>query len=270
MIVDWSKYKRFFTFGCSFTCYMWPTWADVISKEMPDVEFYNFGVSGSGNTLISYRIAEANNRYKFTDTDLVMVMFTSYCREDRWIDSEKSSAINAPGPGWLTVGNVFNNSYYPSSFVRDFADERGYLIRDAAVIDMTTKYLKTLPATSYCMLSVPFVTGADAADSRSRTPDDIRAIYEETFNSFKPSMHELEIRSNWKILEHDYKFKDGHPSPKRYHSYLKKLGFNLTDKSEEYANKTSDILADIEVRNIVPVYFPEQDEQVNKSRTLLF
>ena len=38
MIFDWTKYKRFFTFGCSFTCYMWPTWADIISKEMYEIK----------------------------------------------------------------------------------------------------------------------------------------------------------------------------------------------------------------------------------------
>jgi hypothetical protein len=32
---------------------MWPTWADVASKEMPNAEFFNLGVSGSGNLLIS-------------------------------------------------------------------------------------------------------------------------------------------------------------------------------------------------------------------------
>lgn len=260
MIFEWSKYKRFFTFGCSFTGYMWPTWADVVSKEMPDTEFYNFGLSGAGNTLISYRIAEANNRYKFNDTDLVMVMFTSYCREDRWTTKE----------GWITVGNVFNNHRYKDEWLREFADEKGYLIRDAAVIDVTTTYLNTLPCDKFCMLSVPFVTGADSSDSSSQSPDEIRSIYESTFNNFKPSMHELEIRQHWKELEHDYKFSDGHPSPKRYYSYLKKLGFNLTEKSETYALDASKTLSEIEVRNIVPVYFPEQDNNVTRSRTLLF
>ena len=127
MIFDWSKYKRFFTFGCSFTCYMWPTWADIVSKEMPAAEFYNFGLSGGGNPLISYRVAETNNRYKFTDTDLVMIMFSTYCREDRWVTDRK----------WIAGGNIFNNRFYPDSWVKEFADERGYLIRDAAVIDMT-------------------------------------------------------------------------------------------------------------------------------------
>lgn len=259
MIVEWSKYKRFFTFGCSYTGYMWPTWADIVSKELPNAEFYNFGLSGAGNTLISYRIAETNNRYKFTDTDLVMVLFTSYTREDRWVTDS----------GWLTGGNIFNNRIYPEPWVREFADERGYLIRDAAVIDMTVKYLDSVPATTYAMLSTPFSTGEENPNLGS-APLDILSVYEDTFNRFKPSMYELEIRENANVMELDYKFKDGHPSPKRYFNFLKKLGFNLSEVSEKYANEMSDILKDIEVRNIVPVYFPEQDQNVSKSRTLLF
>lgn len=261
MNFEWTKYKRFFAFGCSFTSYMWPTWADIVSKEMPDCEFYNFGLSGSGNPLISYRIAEANSRYKFTDTDLVMVMFTTYCREDRWITNRK----------WIAGGNIFNNKNYPDDWVKEFADERGYLIRDAAVIDMTTKYLENLPCTSYCMLSVPFIYGSESPGGiKSGAPDDIRAVYEETFNKFKPSMYELELRSSWKELDKDYPFRDGHPSTIRYYNYLSKLGINLTDKSKDYAKEMTDLLATIPVRNIVPVYFPEQDNNVTKAHNSLF
>lgn len=259
MIVEWSKYKRFFTFGCSFTSYMWPTWADIVSKEMPESEFYNFGLSGSGNTLISYRIAEANARFKFTETDLIMVMFTTYCREDRWTTDKR----------WIAGGNIFNNRYYPDSWVREFADERGYLIRDAAVIELTTKYLESLPATTYSMLSVPFKTDSESL-TNGDIPYDIRAVYEPTFNSFKTSMYELELRANWKDLEHDYPFPDGHPSPIRYYNYIEKLGFNLTEKSKQYAVDASNTLKSINNRSIVPIYFPEQDENINKSHKLLF
>jgi len=270
MIVDWTKYKRFFTFGCSFTSYMWPTWADIVSKEMPNVEFYNFGYSGSGNTLISYRIAEVNNRYKFTDTDLIMVMFTTYCREDRWIDIDQAKNINL-GRGWLAIGNIFNNNYYPDSWIRNFANERGYLIRDAAVIDMTVNYLESLASTSYCMLSFPFTMGSGSTyDTQSLPPTDIYEVYEELFTKFKPSLFELELQSNHGVLEYDYQFSDGHPSPIRYYNYIKKLGFNLTEKSEIYAKETSEILKSIGHRNIVPQYFPEQDNNVSKSHTLLF
>jgi hypothetical protein len=254
MIVDWSKYKRFFTFGCSFTSYMWPSWADIISKEMPNAEFYNFGTPGSGNQLISHKLTEVNRRYEFTDTDLVMVMFSTYCREDRWIEREN---------GWVTKGNVFSNPFYPDDWVKKYSDERGYLIRDAGILDLTVNYLDNLPCTTYYMLSVPFVTNADCCGTTSKAPSDICKVYEKTFNKFKPSMYELELMRNWRL---DYDgFEDGHPATIRYYNYLEKLGFNLSEKTKKFAEESTEILKTIKNRNVVPLYFPEQNNTENNT-----
>ena len=262
MNIEWSKYKRFFSFGCSFTSYIWPTWADIISKEIPEAEFFNFGKSGAGNLLISSRIAEANNRFKFTDTDLVMVMFTTYCREDRWVDHGEH-----PFSGWVSCGNIYNNDIYSKEWVKKFADEKGYLIRDAALIDMSTKYLETLPCTSYAMLSVPFAKGSEQSDNGVKVPKDIVGIYSDTFSKFKPSMYEA-ILTGWQT---DYTgFRDGHPSTMKYYDYLTKLGFNLSPSTKEYAENATSILKECKSRNILTVLFPEQDANFIKTAKLMF
>jgi hypothetical protein len=240
---------------------MWPTWADVVRQEMPNCEFYNLGRGGSGNPLISYRIAEANNRYKFNETDLVMVMFTSYAREDRWLTDES---------GWATYGNVFFNRYYPEEFTRKYSDERGYLIRDAAVIDMTVNYLENLPGDSFYMLSKPFVTLSENSGADSKVPHDIKDIYSKTFNKFNKSMHELEIAPNIRTIEHDYPFDDGHPTTIRYYNYLMTLGFNLSNNSKQFAEESSSVLKSLQTRNIVPLYFPEQNDNMDKSLKTMF
>jgi hypothetical protein len=257
MNFDWSKYKRFFSFGCSFTSYMWPTWADVISKEMPDAEFFNLGKSGSGNMLISLRIAEANNRFKFTDTDLIMVMFTTYVREDRWVNDS-----------WITPGNIYNNSVYPKEWVKEFADERGYLIRDAALIDMSMKYLNSLPCNNYCMLSVPFAEGSEECNTNSVGALDLIQMYSDTFTKLAPSMYDLELKGNWKADYHG--FDDGHPSTIKYYNYLEKLGINLSDKSKKFAEESTEVLKSITNRQIVPWHFTEQDENISKACKLMF
>ena len=48
-IPNWEKYKRVFAFGCSFTHYSYPTWANLIAYQNTDAEFYNFGKAGMGN-----------------------------------------------------------------------------------------------------------------------------------------------------------------------------------------------------------------------------
>lgn len=70
---------RIFTFGCSFTDYQWPTWADII---LYDNEGFNMGVSGSGNVSMFYRIMEADRKYRFTNEDQIIVMFTTPIRWD--------------------------------------------------------------------------------------------------------------------------------------------------------------------------------------------
>lgn len=255
-MIDFTKYKRFFAFGCSYTSYIWPTWADLISKEMPHAEFYNLGKTGAGNLCISSRVAEANNRFKFINTDLVMVMFSSYTREDRWVEYE-----------WLTRGNVYVNNVYSSDWVRKFADERGYMIRDASLIDLTTRYLQALPCDSRMMLSVPFKTNSDSPNHDSTAPNDILSVYKDTFEEMSPSLFELEL-VGWTT---DYKkFKDGHPSPIIYHNYLEKIGINLSESTKQYALDATQILLEEESRALVQTRFPEQDNNITKAQKLMF
>ena len=258
MNIDWSKYKRFFAFGCSFTSYMWPTWADVVSKEMPSAEFFNLGVSGSGNLLISLRIAEANTRFKFTDTDLIMVMFTTYTREDRWVKGK-----------WVQAGNIYNNDIYPKDWVRDFCDERGYLIRDAALLENTIRYLESLPCDSHCMLSVPFREGSNECDSPYQNENsDVADLYAETLSKFPPSMYELELKNMWAP---DYTgFVDGHPTTLRYYNYLEKIGLPLSASTKQYALDATQILTESKSRNILPTMFPEQDANMAKASRLMY
>jgi hypothetical protein len=256
MNIDFTKYKRFFAFGCSFTCYIWPTWADVVSKEMPQAEFYNLGKTGAGNLCISSKVAEANNRFKFTDTDLVMVMFSSYTREDRWVENE-----------WMTRGNVYVNNVYSSDWVRKFADERGYLIRDASLIDLTNRYLKSLSCDSFTMLSVPLTTNSDSPSHESTSPDDILEVYADTFNSMSPSLFELEL-DGW---DTDYKkFEDGHPSTIKYYNYLEKIGFKFSESTKQYALDSTQILIEEDSRALVQTRFPDQDRNATISQNTLF
>lgn len=265
-MIDFTKYKRFFTFGCSYTNYMWPTWAELISKEMPNIEYYNCGRSGSGNQLISYRIAEVNNRFKLTKDDLVMVMFSSYCREDRWV----ADFVDTGSTGWVSGGNIFAYRYYSKEWVKKFADEQGYLIRDAAIIDMSIKYLEALPCDSHFMLSVPFAMGADDNPSQDEEIKKIKEMYADSFNKISPSLYDVVIKPNISELEYDYKFKDGHLTTTRHYDYLTKIGFNLSPHTEQYAIESSAKLKSITNRNLVPSQFNEQDEMITRMERLLF
>lgn len=228
--LDFSKYKRFFAFGCSFTKYCWPSWADLLSKEMPNAEYFNFGLGGSGNQLISYRIAEANTRYKFTDTDLIMVMWTTYYREDRWVNGK-----------WIAHGNIYNHheGVYDETWIRKFADPKGYLIRDLAIMELTRGYLKSLHCTSICLNSVPVTFEEHNVNEKFDKTDNALLVYKEFIDNMHPTLLELEFNNLWKS---EWNI-DGHPTTFRYFSYLKKLGIELSSDTERYAlKKTEDLL----------------------------
>ena len=57
--LDLTQYKRHFTFGCSFTNYYWPSWADVIANAMPDAGYVNTAKPGAGNSYIVAKLSQA-------------------------------------------------------------------------------------------------------------------------------------------------------------------------------------------------------------------
>jgi hypothetical protein len=258
MKIDFKKYKRFFTFGCSFTEFRWPTWADIISKEMPDAEFYNFGRSGAGNLLIHLRLMEADARFKFCETDLVMVMFTSYTREDRWVELHN---------GWYTPGNIYCGSNYPEAWKKEFTDERGFMIRDAAIIHSTVNFLENSPATTHAFLSNYFLTEKDFRTRTTTETKDIIDVYEDTLSKLPMPLHNYETNRDW---SRDYFVKDGHPSPVRYYEYLLRMGVNLTNVSRDYAAKSSVIVREGKSIEDITNAFPDCQRSSTLSRTLMF
>ena len=259
MNFEWSKYKRVFTFGCSFTSYYWPTWADVIFRESPQAELYNFGRSGAGNLMITARIAEANNRYKFNETDLVLVMFTSPTREDRWTTKD----------GWIVLGNIYNQDRYSKEWVKEFADERGYLIRDHALIDMSLTYLETIPCDSYCMPSCPLVINSeDSKRFDAKLHGDVAELYSERMSRLPRSLYEFSYPKEYK--SENLKFSDGHPTTMMYYLYLKNIGFNLSDKTEQYAKESTEKLFKITERINCLTVFKECDDRTSEMFNSLY
>jgi hypothetical protein len=211
-MIDFKKYKRFFAFGCSMTSYGWPTWADIVAHEIP--ESYNYAQSGGGNLFISCQVTEANLRHKFTDSDLVMVMWSSVAREDRYINEN-----------WLTPGNIYTQNYYDDNFVNKFADELGYFLRDINLITLTKNLLDASPAEYFMLNMSPFTINYKNTRSINKY-NAIIEMYGETLNSILPDILTLELKGTWPqhpISKQGGQLADYHPSPIQHFGYLKKL-----------------------------------------------
>lgn len=126
-----QKYKRFFSFGCSFTNYIWPTWADIIGQ---DIEIYeNWGDPGGGNFFIFNSLIEANLKYKFKEGDLVVIMWTNKEREDRYSNNK-----------WIHAYPETVEKEYGKDWVKKyFLDNRAFLIRDLAVMSAAQEILNS-------------------------------------------------------------------------------------------------------------------------------
>lgn len=261
MIYDYDKYKRVFAFGCSFTGYRYPTWANIMGKNIPHAEFHNFARSGGGNTFIANRMTEANRVFKFCDTDLVMVMWSTFCREDRYL----------PNFGWSTPGNIYTQNdltFADDKYLATWGDPLTYLVRDLSLIDMTNTFLDSLPCHTLKLLSVPFSNQQDLNDSTTKYFLDLHADLEYSLpdNMFELEMngfwtHGSQYTETWTELYQDY-----HPSPLRYANYLKKVGIELSDEAYQFAVDSTVKLQQIKHHTEFLTVFPELcDPRLTKS-----
>lgn len=233
--IPFQKYKRVFAFGCSFTEYKWPTWANVLQFEMPQAEFYNWAKVGGGNLYITSTLMSVNQKYTFTSEDLILIMWSTHCREDRYIKS-----------GWLTPGNIYTQNYYSEDFVKQFSCAKGYLLRDLSLITATKFALDSMPS-DYLMLRSVEANW----DSKYFDGDDFNGVielYKNILEDFPPVLYDSvkDGTGGW-INGHEYdwpdlkynspKFLDYHPNPEMYMQYLLNIGINISEKTQMYVRQ---------------------------------
>jgi len=266
MHLNFQNYKRIFAFGCSFTSYLWPTWADIIASECNNAKFYNLGKSGSGNLSIACKVAETHNIFNFEKNDLVLIMWSSFTREDRWV-----------GGKWLAAGNVYSNDIYDETFLRKYADPLGYLIRDLGLIYTTHKMLNSLNCDKLELYSY----SVKAKMGEGMPIDDINQYKKlrRTYDNFV-SNHINKNVSLWDYITkntfptgrghsfvHSYDDKpsyDPHPNTFVYQKYLKHIGLNLSTTSDLFVEDSMKKLklcnTHDDLINTFPEHFTRQDE----------
>jgi len=105
--------KRLFTYGCSFTSYLWPTWPSFLTKNFDIV--YNRGQAGAGNEFIFHSIVNDLKQFEINSKDHIMVMWTSFYRMDCCLDHTQ----------WSTPGNL--------AFHKDFDVLNQYILPDGSI-----------------------------------------------------------------------------------------------------------------------------------------
>jgi hypothetical protein len=115
--------KRLFVFGCSYSAYIWPTWADFIGIGFD--EKWNYAQPGLGNRAIFERLVQAISKHKITADDTVLVQWTHHTRFDWHLNRD----ILDRGQGWQTQGSLFvgrNTKFFGRDWMQKFFDEESY------------------------------------------------------------------------------------------------------------------------------------------------
>ena len=88
------KVTRLFAFGCSFTAYHYPTWADIAGTAFDTFE--NWGKPSSGNNYILNSLIECTLTNQLNSNDTVYIMWSGISRRDYYLKNE-----------WLTKHNDY-------------------------------------------------------------------------------------------------------------------------------------------------------------------
>ena len=215
---------RLFTFGCSFTQYWrWPTWADYVGRGFDHYE--NWGLCGGGNSYIFNSLIECHQRNQINPGDQVLIMWTNTSREDRYV-----------GDRWLEGGNVYWGTELGPDYVRRFACERGYLIRDLATM-AAVKQLLTYWGCDWRWFSmVPFdrSNSDNELGENPAMPDqsnqDVCDLYRDVLDCMLPNVLDIllvegALRWSWMLLSF---------------SALSFLGFGVTPPTPDWGLMIAD------------------------------
>jgi hypothetical protein len=216
---------RLFAFGCSYTRYRYPTWADYLGVEFE--EYYNYGRSGSSNTYIMNKFVEAMLHFNFSKTDMVVIMLTGFGRFS-YIDKESSH--------WMTLGDLYyyiDNTKNPvlSNFVNHmFSDD--FAVYQSWVAAKTIKKILTLQEIPHkIFMSIDnSMYFTDTVNLSAKTIQKTNEVYEmldykTTFDEWKQLKPENNQYPIW--LNNEW---DGHPSLHSHYVFFKEQFKNYPDK----------------------------------------
>lgn len=246
---------RLFTFGCSYTNFFWPTWADIIATDL-DIEYQNWGLSGLGNVGIQSRIVEADMKHRLTPDDMMIVLWSSWSREDRFMCDS-----------WQSGGSVFNNHFYDDHFINKYWSWENDVVKNSTAIHMTSKAYKDIIKYQGSMTVFPSITNNS----------DITPFIDKLINKFvnlgDPTSRfyrqHLTMPECFSLTEHknsrfNGRCNDPHPDVLCHLSYVEntiypKIGYKLKDSTKQLFTELQ--------RELTAVYNPTDSLEILQAKT---
>jgi hypothetical protein len=226
-----KKYNRFFAFGCSFTKYKWPTWADILGKNF--AEYTNLGRGGAGNFYIFKMLMDLIISDSLTENDLIIICWSAINREDRFLNGD-----------WQTWGNIYRNNFYDKSFIKKYCDIDYFYMRDLTFISAAYELLKKTKC-KFLFTSIVPIKENEMMYSNITFPavkTEKHTDYSKYLNTFLPNFKDIIFEGNWYTTKRP-KIGDYHPTPLEHLSFVKNILIpNIDDDiilDEKYIKKIS-------------------------------
>lgn len=209
-----SDVDRVFIFGCSFTAFRWPTWAD-ICRYSTDKPFYNYGQMGIGNVAIMHKMVEADIRHKFTERDMIIAQWSTWTREDRYTDA------------WSGGGCVFFNPMYGDAFCDKWWNWNNDVVKNSTAIIAANKMYDI----DYQFTFYQIPHGPDFDKDTGDVNREMQSFYREAI----PNMDSFPVEVNTNF---EGKCHDGHGDVNSHLHFFKwhiqdRLGFELPAVEEQ-------------------------------------
>ena len=251
--------KRFFSFGCSFTRWCWPTWNDYIGLNFD--EYHNCGMAGSDNKHILYTLLEVDKKYKFTSDDTIMIMFTSFNRMS-YVD--KDFSIH-------NIGDLVDDNLKLHPIGKEYNFPTA--IYDSCIAIQSIKSILESKNIKYTFLqSMKHNFYYDDFEAEGKVKENL---------DYCLDLFKYPIMENWcyenydfpkeKIIWKDNHTQDGHPTMKHHFDFVKEFFPQyITDKVIEYYDIQQENFSDENTeqqekiyRNIRKEFFENEEIKIN-------
>ena len=182
------------------------TWADIVGASLHEQGYscYNIGRPGAGNIEIASSIVRIDSIFNFTPDDIIMVVWSSWHREDRFL-----SLGDGNGYGWGPGGQIFWNATYDDNFISKYWSLENDIIKNSVTIRLCQK--------AYDLA----FEGHYFGESLGSLP------FDETTASFLNFTPKNIFSNSFKVVEtpQDYMLDrlDGHPLPYAHKKYVTEI-----------------------------------------------
>lgn len=192
--------RRFFSFGCSFTSYMWPTWADIIGHQYPN-RYYNFAEQGMGNIYIFSSLVYAIKKHNINKDDLVIICWSAFDREDRYMNNKWIQSYK-----WRVHDKV------------ELWDERGSYIQSMTLMNSSIDILNLIGCENH-FLTLRHVENIKYKDVTNMFPNVLSKVKNSFEHYYAPDHAIHKIRTD-EVLR-TFGKKDHHPLTSEHYYYVK-------------------------------------------------